>query len=360
MAFGGAEVLVHDFLRATREEAQSAVLCLDASGPLGQGLQSDGVRVDVLGRKGGVEPRVVKGLRDVLTDFRPEVVCAHQYAPYSYAAMALPLVYPRPGLVFVEHGRHYPDARRPKRVLANNLVFLRYTQRVVAVCGYIKRLLVANEGIPSDRIEVIFNGVDPSRFDVTPDRDAARASLGMAPEDLAVVCVARFHPVKDHPTLVRGFARAARDVPSAKLYLVGGGDDGHLRALASELGITERVVFTGVRRDIPEVYAAADLFAMSSLSEGTSVTLLESMLSRRASVVTDVGGNPEIVERGHTGLLVPRGDHEALGLSIAELLRDPSRREKMGERGRKRVLALFTKDRMHRGWLRVLADAARR
>lgn len=102
-------------------------------------------------------------------------------------------------------------------------------------------------------------------------------------------------------------------MPNARLVLVGGGDDAPLRALAAELGITDRVTFTGVRKDIPEIYAASDLFSMSSLSEGTSVTLLESMLSRRACVVTDVGGNPEIVDRGETGLLVPRGDARASG-----------------------------------------------
>jgi glycosyltransferase involved in cell wall biosynthesis len=165
--------------------------------------------------------------------------------------------------------------------------------------------------------------------------------------------------VKDHPTLVRAFALAAGRVPTARLVLVGGGDDGHLRALAHTLGVGERVIFTGVRKDIPEVYAASDLFAMASLSEGTSVTLLESMLSRRACVVTDVGGNPEIVERGQTGLLVPRGDHAAMGQCIADLLLDPARRAAMGERGRTRAARFFTKERQHKGWMGVLSDAAR-
>jgi glycosyltransferase involved in cell wall biosynthesis len=120
------------------------------------------------------------------------------------------------------------------------------------------------------------------------------------------------------------------------------------------------VVFAGVRRDIPRVYAASDVFAMSSLSEGTSVTLLESMLMRRASVVTDVGGNPEIVERDGTGQLTPRGDHAAMGDALASLLLDPARREAMGQRGRARVLARFTQRQMHDAWLGAFADAARR
>lgn len=364
MAFGGAEVLVHDFLRATRGEASQMVACLDAVGPLGESLRSDGVRVEMLGRKEGLDPGVVRRLRALIADARPDVVCAHQYTPWSYAAMAAPLVRPRPELVFIEHGRHYPDQRRPRRVLANRAAFLHLTRRVVAVCGYIKRLLVANEGIPPSRIEVIYNGVDPSRFDTAILRDGTRervrAELGLGPQHRVATCVARMHPVKDHPTLVRAFARAARDVPDARLLVVGGGDAEPLRRLAAELGVGDRALFTGVRTDIPAVYAATDVFAMASLSEGTSVTLLESMLLERPAAVTDVGGNPEIVERDVTGLLTPRGDHEALGASIASLLDAPERRARMGAAGRARVLERFTQARMHAGWMGVFQDCASR
>ncbi|MEZ4391020.1 MAG: glycosyltransferase [Polyangiales bacterium] len=364
MSFGGAEVLVHDFIQATRDQASQSIVCLDGIGPLGETLRADGVRVDVLGRAEGLQPGVALKLRALLAEARPDVVVAHQYTPYSYAAMALPAVRPRPALVFVEHGRHYPDVRRPKRVLANRGAFLHYTDAVLAVCGYVKRLLVANEGIPADRIRVVYNGVDPSRFepDAVPDdvRAALRGELGVADDARVVACVARLHPVKDHPTLVRAFARAAARDPKAVLLIVGGGDDGALRALAAELGVASRVVFAGVRRDIPAVYAASDLFAMSSLSEGTSVTLLESMLMRRACVVTDVGGNPEVVEREVTGLLTPRGDHAAMGDAMASLLADPARRDAMGARGRERVLDRFTQAQMHTAWLGAFADAAAR
>lgn len=364
MTFGGAEVLVHDFLKATRDRLTQVVACLDGIGPLGESLRADGVRIEVLGRTEGLQPQVALGLHRLIAEVHPDVVCAHQYTPYSYAAMAMAPMRQRPGLVFVEHGRHYPDQRRPKRVLANNAVFLRYTRKVVAVCGYIKRLLVENEGIPASRVDVVYNGVDPSRFDpslrAALDPAGVRAGLGLSPDAKVVTCVARFHPVKDHPTLVRAFAHAARELPDARLLLVGGGEAEPLRALAGELGVGDRVVFAGVRRDIPAVYAASDLFSMASLSEGTSVTLLEAMLSERAALVTDVGGNPEIVARGVTGELIPRGDHAAMGAAMASLLRDPARCARMGEQGRRRVLERFTQRRMHEGWVGALHDAAAR
>jgi glycosyltransferase involved in cell wall biosynthesis len=175
-----------------------------------------------------------------------------------------------------------------------------------------------------------------------------------------VTCVARFHPVKDHPTLVRAFARVAKAIPDARLALVGGGDKAPLLNLVTELGIADRVVFPGVRRDIPAVYAASDLFAMSSKSEGTSVTLLEAMLSERPAVVTDVGGNPEIVDPGVTGLLTPRGDDAAMADALQTLLGDPVRRREMGARGRRRVLARFTQQQMHRQWLGLLQESVPR
>lgn len=362
MAFGGAEVLVHDFIRATRDVTSQSVVCLDGVGPLGESLRAEGVRVTALDRRPGLDLRMVASLRAAILSAKPDVICAHQYTPWSYAAMALPLVRPRPALVFLEHGRHYPDTRRPKRVLANRAAFLHVTARVVAVCAYVKRLLVENEGIPASRIEVVYNGVDPSRFttDALHDgsRDRVRAELGLTERHHIATCVARFHPVKDHPTLVRAFAHAARRDDDARLVLVGGGEDAHLRALAHELRVGDRVCFTGPRRDIPALYAASDVFAMASLSEGTSLSLLESMLLQRPSAVTDVGGNPEIAARDVTALLTPRGDHEALGASLTTLFANPTRRAAMGERGRARVLERFTQRRMHDGWLGAFDDAA--
>jgi glycosyltransferase involved in cell wall biosynthesis len=359
MAFGGAEVLVHDFLRATRGDTWQAVACLDAVGPLGESLRSDGVRVDALGRREGFDPRMALRLRSLIEQERPDVVCAHQYTPWSYAAMAVATARVRPALTFIEHGRHYPDQRRPKRVVANRAAFLRVTGRVLAVCSYIKGLLVENEGIPASCIDVVYNGVDPTRFDPAAQGDARerlRAELGLRPGQPVAACVARLHPVKDHPTLVRGFAHAVKRVPDAHLLVVGAGDTTALRGLAGELGVADHITFTGARRDIPAVYAAADVFTMASLSEGTSVTLLESMLLERPAAVTDVGGNPEIVERHVTGLLSPRGDAEALGDSLATLLADRERAAKMGTRGRARVLERFTQQRMHAAWLGAFND----
>jgi glycosyltransferase involved in cell wall biosynthesis len=357
MAIAGAEVLVRDFVLHSRPGSQ-AIVTLDAIGPLGESLRAEGVHVECVGRRPGIDLGLPVRLAAAVRRLDADVVHAHQYTPYFYSALATRLSVRRPALVFTEHGRHVPDHRRPKRV-AFNRVALGWTDRVTAVCAYVKRLLVANEGIGPDRVDVIYNGVDASRFSRAIDRGAVRRKLGYGPDERVVVCVARFHAVKDHPTLLRGFARAYGHDKRARLLLVGSGDgETSLRALARETGVGDVVRFAGVRDDVPDVLAGADLFAMTSLSEGTSVTILEAMLARMAAVVTDTGGNPEIVEHERTGLLVPVGDDRAVGDAIARLLGDPARAQRLGEAARERALAAFSQERMHEAWWNVHADAA--
>ena len=357
MAVAGAEVLVHDFLSRADSGVDQRVVTLDEVGALGEALRRRGVAVECVGRQPGVDAGLPFRLARAIAVHQPDVIHAHQYTPYFYSALAVRLSRRPPALIFTEHGRHVPDHRRPKRVAFNRIASV-WTTRVTAVCAYVKRLLVANEGIGADRIDVIYNGVDPTRFAVEHDGHAVRAALDLAPGDRVVTCVARFHPVKDHATLIRGFAHAASHVPEARLLLVGDGAlERELHELCATLGIVSRVRFAGVRSDIPAVLAASDVFAMTSLSEGTSVTLLEAMLSKRPAVVTNVGGNPEIVEDGRTGKLVARGDDSATGEALIGLLRSESLRSALGEAGRARALEHFTQSTMHRAWLQLYRDA---
>jgi glycosyltransferase involved in cell wall biosynthesis len=151
--------------------------------------------------------------------------------------------------------------------------------------------------------------------------------------------IARFHPVKDHATLLRAFARVAAQCPDVDLLLVG---DGSLRGeieamLARSASEGSRVRLLGIRPDVPEILQAVDLFALSSVCEAASLTLLEAMAAGRPVVVTDVGGNPEIVRQGIDGLLTPRGDDAAMARAMLRLLNDPDEAKRMGASGRERI-----------------------
>jgi len=254
-------------------------------------------------------------------------------------------------MVFTEHGRHYPDVRKPKRVWANRFLF-RADDHATAVGQFVKRALVRYEGLHRQRIQVIYNGIAPETFAPDPAiRAAVRAELGLEPDQLALFHVARFHPVKDHATAIHAFALAHDVCPHARLFLIG---DGEQRAVMEQAawdhGVADHCFFMGVRDDVSRLLQGADLFLLSSLSEGVSVTLLEAMANHLPIAATDVGGNSEVVEHGQTGLLSPRQDARALAQNLITLMSHSALRCQMGDAGHARLLQRFTQQQMHEAY----------
>ncbi len=338
MQVAGAEVLVAETVRRLKGKIEPVVFCLDAVGELGERLRGEGVDVVCLGRRPGRDWRLAWRLARAVRERGVEVLHGHQYTPFFYAALARVLRGGRVRLILTEHGRHYPDVVRPLRRAVNRLVLDRLADEVNACCAFSAEALARVDGFSAGRVRVIENGIDLERYGNAADRAALRRGLGLDSDRRYVVAVARFHPVKDHATLLRGFARAATTRPGVELLLAGDGPlRGDLERLAGGLGVAGRVRFLGVRKDVPALLQAADLFALTSVSEAASLTLLEAMASRRAVVVTNVGGNPEIVRDGVEGLLVPRGDADAVAAAVGGLLDDPDRAAAMGAAGRARV-----------------------
>ena len=339
MQVAGAEVLVAETIRRLAGRIAPVIFCLDAVGALGERLQAEGVEVVCLGRRPGRDLRVAWRLARELRARSIEVVHAHQYAPFFYAALAKGMLFPRqPRLIFTEHGRHFPDVVSRLRRIANRAVLHRMADAVNACCAFSAESLDHVDGFPVRRIEVIENGIELSRYGPAEDRNALRRRLGLEPGRRYVAMVARFHPVKDHAMLLHAFAQAAAVRPDVDLLLVGDGPlRSELEALTERLGISGRVRFLGVRSDVADLLRAVNVFALTSVSEAASLTLLEAMASRLPVVVTAVGGNPEIVRDGLEGLLVPRGDAAAAAAAFVRLLDDPPAAARMGEAGRARV-----------------------
>jgi glycosyltransferase involved in cell wall biosynthesis len=333
MQVAGAEVLVAETIRRLGSRIRPVVLCLDDVGQLGERMLAEGVPVIGLARRPGLDLRVARRMAHEIETRQLEIVHAHQYTPFFYAALARPFVSQPIALMFTEHGRHYPDVVSWKRRVTNRFVLGRFADEIHGVCQFSADSLAAIDGFSTQPITVIRNGIDLARYPATP-RLEARRRLGLPVDRRYVICVARFHPVKDHAMLLAAFARAATQVADADLLLAG---DGPLRpqlaSQAAALGIENRVHFLGVRGDIPDLLRASDVFALTSISEAASLTLLEAMACRLPVVVTAVGGNPEIVEDGRQGFLVPRGDAVAAADAMTSLLRDPARAAQMGDAG---------------------------
>jgi len=343
MQVAGAEVLVRETIHRLGRRIEPTIFCLDAIGSIGEELLAEGVPVVCLnrvpsGRDFGVSKRMAKEIRTR----KIEVVHAHQYTPFFYAALAKPLTGFSFKLIQTEHGRHYPDLVSPIRRAVNRLVLDYLADAVNACCHFSGKALCRVDGFRGNRIEVIDNGIDLSHAPKVVDR----AALGLDPAKKYVACIARFHPVKDHPMLVRAFAEVARRVPEAELLLAGEGPDRErLEELAKVLDISTRVRFLGVRKDVPQLLRACDGFALTSISEAASLTLMEAMATGLPSVVTDVGGNPELIRRDVDGFLIPRGDSKACADALIRLLTDPELARRMGAAARIRANEHFDLNR---------------
>jgi glycosyltransferase involved in cell wall biosynthesis len=289
-------------------------------------------------------------LRRIVRDARPTVVHAVFFWPIIYgrllraAGVVHKLVENREDQGF-NWGRHEYAWLRATSSLPD---------RVICVSDAVRDTVLERETIPPDRITVIRNGVALPRLDGSA-RSGARAALGYGQNEVVIGLVAWLNrAVKGVRYFVEAMPEIAREVPNARFLIVGGGDeeDG-LRAEARRIGVADRVCFTGFQSDVTPFYRAMDISVLTSLSEGLSITLLESMAHELPVVATRVGGNPELVVEGETGFLVPARDVGAFVAQVTRLARDPALRAACGAAGRSRVEAEFTGERAARAYART-------
>jgi L-malate glycosyltransferase len=356
---GGAEVLAARLARGLRDRVRFLFACLDELGTLGEELRREDFPVHVLGRRPGLDWRCAHGLARLLRREQVDVIHAHQYTPFFYGSFAR-LLYRRPAVIFTEHGRHFPDYPRRKRMLANRLL-LRQEDRVIGVGEAVRQALINNEGIPAGRVEMIYNGIDLAPFGKSaPDRADARPEMGIGPNDLVIVQVARLDYLKDHATAIRTLARVVRHRPDARLVLVGEGPErDKIEDQARRSGLEPNLRLLGLRKDIARILTAADLFLLTSISEGIPLTLIEAMAAGLPVVATRVGGVGEVIEDQVTGLLAPSGDDAILAGHLLRLAEDRGLAGSMREHGRQRARGMFSEDRMLAGYSRLYKELVR-
>jgi len=234
-------------------------------------------------------------------------------------------------------------------ILSEGLVWMerflaRLSDRIVTVSEGQRRELAGYGVAPLEKITVVPLGFElESLLACESHRGELRRELGLADDNKLVGIVARLVPIKNHRLFLQAAQVVAEAVPQARFLVVGDGElREELEAYACDLGLDGKILFTGWRRDLARLYADLDVVALTSINEGTPVSLIEALAAGVPVVATAVGGVPDVVVEGETGYLVEAGDVEGMAEAIIELLRNPKKAREMGMAGRKAVYPKFS------------------
>jgi len=354
MEMGGAEMLVARFCRWQRSEGHTpAVHCLMGGGSLARQLEQEGIRVRVHGLTASGFGKV-RLMRDLYREFareRPDVVHCHNVSPTILAAPTARWAGVR-AIFSTRHGmanRYGITAKLaglPARLgaLIRFRLAARYCNYVVAVCDVARRNLEAGLGASFYKVVTIRNAAQTMAPSAAPDPSVRKAGF-------TLISVARLNWKKNQACLLRAVALARKHVPDLHLWLVGDGPEaGSLRELARQLEIEPYVRFAGERSDVGDWLAQADLFVLSSLTEGLPISLLEAMATGLPFVVTNVGGMPEVAELSGAGTVVQPSSPEELADAIVRYAARRTELSELGRRARACYEQHFTLERMMKAY----------
>jgi glycosyltransferase involved in cell wall biosynthesis len=318
MEMGGAEKLTATLCRLQRDRGHTpSVHCLYQIGVIGKELQAEGF--EVISHRPSTFFHLMRSLYREFGRYRPDVVHCHNATAAIIAALPARLA----GVNSVIATRHglvrppYQVRRELKFALAS-----RWCDWIVGVCEGTRTNLLAFPFAAREKIIHIYNGAEPA-----DPRAVPRPKNGFI-----MLHVGRFVPAKDHATLLRAFALTRKQHSNAQLWMIGDGPlEESLRSLCKELQLNECVTFFGEQPDVSPFLLAADLFVVSSVSEGLPISLLEAMSAGLPAVVTDVGGMGEIARLSGALTLVPSSNHEAMAAALCDAVARRQELPKIGQ-----------------------------
>jgi len=361
---GGAESLLAQQARCAEERrARLEVCCLKTLGtnPFEAQLRDSGVPVTHLEARNLRHLAAYRRLEALVARRRPDLIHAHLNDASTWGA----LLAWRTGVPLVVTLHVFPDtapalSRGGLRERLMSRLIRRHAAAIVTVSGAVADAWSRQRGLDRRAIEVVHNGVEPERFGASGTAAGERSTrhrLGLPEESPVVLTVSVLRRGKGHEVLLRAAAKVAERAPGTCFLFAGDGPlADRLRRRSHDLGIAGRCHWLGFRDPVP-LYALADVVVLpSDRPDAFPTVLLEAMASETPFVASRVGGVPEILDGSGAGVLVPPGDPDALAAAVGELLMDPARRRRMGQRGLRHATAEFS---MAAWWRRIEAVYAR-
>jgi sugar transferase (PEP-CTERM/EpsH1 system associated) len=345
LKFGGAQTVLLELLkRLDRQRFSPHVACLfGGESPLGKRIDALGVPLVDLGLKTWWRVDALWRLYRLLRSQRPAIL----HASLFHAVFSARIIGRLAGVPVVISWRQNVNIGGKRREWVNRLT-APLDDCVIAVSEEVRQAEIREASVKPAKVQLIYNAIDPYNYatgdhlSLASNRERLLQELDIPEQAFLVGTVGRLHPQKGFSQLLEAFAAVQSKIPRARLVIVG---EGELRVKlmkrANDLGISAYATFAGHREDIPALLSALDVFVLPSLWEGLPMALLEAMASGLPVVASAVGGIPEVVVEGETGLLVPAGDVKGLVEALC-VLSDENLRRRMGQAGQARVCDLFS------------------
>ncbi len=343
---GGLEKVVIDLINhINRDRFYVSAVCIHGPGKLFDRLNLDPSACLVLDKSNAIQtpvgkfdPMMLFRLRAFFQHHAVSIVHAHNVAPLVYGGFACRLGWRRPTVIYSEHNQIYSASKSARRKF---IFYVRLADAIIAVSHDLHDTL-RRKVYPTVPVCVIHNGIDGTRFAATSGQ-YVRDELGVGPKDLLIGTGVVLSKQKGIKYLLQAAQTVLQREPRAHFVIAG---DGPLRerltSLAADLGICKRVHFLGYRADMPAVISALDIYVLPSLWEGLPLALLEAMAMGKAIVATRVGGNPEIVEDGLNGLIVPPKHVSSLEQAILRLCQNNRFRQQAIDLNRSKFESQFS------------------
>lgn len=345
--------------RIDRAKYQIFAACLREGGPYEDKLRSLGVQVTNFDLKTLLDlriiPRLVRHIKENNIDIvQTAVFPADIYGRISASLAAAPVIMST--MHRVED--HKQEAIYRMLFLADTLT-MPLTTKIIAVSQAVKNYIVSFHKLRPDKISVIYNGIDIHQYNHNIDTDKFKVTLGLKPDIPTVAFIGRIVKVKGLKYFFRAAASILKAGETVQFLIVGDGPlKEHFIKQTHYLGIDKHVSFIGFRDDIPDILSTINILVIPSLREGLPLTILEAMIARKPIIATSVGGIPEAIKDGETGVLVPPRDSPKLAQAILDLLKNPEKCIEMGEKGKERANRYFDVERMVKEYERLYTESA--
>ena len=349
MRIGGTEMVIKNIIEGSnKSHFTMSIFCIEEPlGPWGKQMQEAGTIIASKHRKDGFDFSIVSALRQYIKQHNIDIVHCHQYTPWAYGALACLGL--RAKVIFTEHGRFYPDIKSPKRRWINPLL-LSVTDDITAISNATAGALAEYEYIPQKQVKVIYNGIAQKQNRATPNaakQSIIKQSLGINDKTIVIGTIARLDPIKNHLMMLKSVQQLVEKGVDVHFILVGDGEcRQQIEQSIEQLKIGKYVSMPGYITEPADYLAIMDIFLLTSFSEGTSMTLLEAMRDQKPCIVTNVGGNPEVIKNDYNGLVIESDDVQGLTDSLRKLISQPELINKMGKSGLNKFNTEFTATKM--------------